>query len=150
MMRTTAAIALLLSGTVFAIAVVHAYWGRGGHWPAATEKDLARTVVGRPGITRMPSPGACFAVAAMLLLVAIWPLAAAGLLPLPVAPWLIQLAGAGMGFVFLLRGIAPYLPAWRRIWPEQPFARLDRHIYGPICLALAAGCLTLLIAGPQP
>ena len=31
------------------------YWGLGGHWPAASAERLAKTAVGTPGITRMPS-----------------------------------------------------------------------------------------------
>jgi hypothetical protein len=144
------AVALLTSGTLIAIAAIHAYWGIGGRWPAATEKDLARTVVGRPGIMRMPSPTACFMVAALLGLVALWPLTAIGLVALPVPTRLVLAAGVGIAIAFILRGIAPYISAWRRIWPEQPFARLDQQIYGPLCLALGAACLILLFAGSRP
>jgi hypothetical protein len=143
-------LAIAISTALAALALVHAYWGAGGYWPAATAHDLALTVVGAPGIRRMPPPTSCFAVAVVLMAVAIWPLGASGVIPLRLAPRLMQLAGAGIILVFLLRGIAPYFSAWRRIWPEQPFARLDRHVYGPLCLALGTGCLILLFAGPHP
>jgi hypothetical protein len=56
------------------------------------------------------------------------------------------LLGFAAGAVFLGRGLAAYIPAWRRVTPEQPFARLDQIAYGPLCLALGAGFL-LLSAG---
>ena len=52
------ALAVAISGTLATIAIVHAHWGIGGHWPASTAHDLALTVVGAPGIKRMPSPAA--------------------------------------------------------------------------------------------
>ncbi len=143
------ALAILISGVLVTIAVIHAYWGTGGYWPAATEKDLARAVVGRPGILRMPPPNACFAVAVVLLGVASWPPMVVGLLSWSVPVWLVLLTGVGIVFVFFARGFAVYVPAWRCLCPEQPFARLDRTLYGPLCLALASGCLVLLIAGSR-
>ena len=37
---------------------------------------------------------------------------------------------------FLARGIAGYTDRWRQLTPEQPFARLDRKYYSPLCLVL--------------
>ena len=103
-----AALALLLSGIVSAIAVLHAHWGLGGVWPADSAERLAKAAVGTPGITTMPSVRSA---------------------------------------VFLGRGLAGYTSAWRRRFSEQPFARLDRLAYSPLCLALGAGFLAILIAG---
>ena len=146
----TALLAIALSLAVYTLAILHAYWGFGGFWPAANPERLARTVVGTPGIKRMPPPASCFAVAALLAAIASWPLFAARLLPEAWPAWLTLLAGTGIAAVFLGRGVAGYTQAWRRRFPEQPFAILDRRYYSPLCLALGAGFLVLLIAGRNP
>ena len=144
------ALALLLFATVSAIAVLHASWGLSNHWPAASRERLAKAAVGTPGIMRMPSPAQCFAVAAILTGVASWPLFAAGLLVEAWPRWLTLLAGAGIAAVFLGRGIAGYTSAWRRHFPQEPFASYDRRYYSPLCLGLGAGYLVILIAGFNP
>jgi hypothetical protein len=144
------ALAIVLSATVYGIAILHAAWGLGSHWPAAGAEHLAKSAVGTPGITRMPSPASCLFVAALLAGVASWPLFAAGLLAETWPRWLTPLAGAGIAAIFLGRGIAGYTHLWRRRFPEQPFAAYDRRYYSPLCLALGAGYLAILIAGRNP
>jgi hypothetical protein len=140
------ALALLLSAAVWVIAVLHASWGLGNHWPAGSRERLAKSAVGTPGITRMPTPAQCFAVAAILSGVASWPLFAVGLLAEAWPRWLTLLAGAGIAAVFLGRGVAGYTSAWRRRFAEEPFATYDRLYYSPLCLVLGAGYLAILIA----
>jgi hypothetical protein len=144
------ALAMLLSVIVLAIAVLHASWGLGSHWPASSSERLAKAAVGRPRIEKMPPPASCLAVAALLTGVATWPLFASGLLLEGWPRWLTLLAGAGIAAVFIGRGIAGYTSAWRRRFSEQPFASLDRRIYSPLCLALGAGYLAILLAGRTP
>ena len=141
------ALALLISTAVWIIAVLHASWGLGNHWPASSAERLAKAAVGTPGIRRMPSPAQCFAVAAILTGVASWPLFAVGLLVEEWPRWLTLLAGAGIAAVFLGRGVAGYTSAWRRRFPEEPFASYDRAYYSPLCLMLGAGYLVILFAG---
>jgi len=146
----TAALAIVLSGLVLAIGMLHAYWGLGGVWPATSAERLAKAAVGTPGITRMPPPRSCFAVAAVLAGVATWPILAARLLSEPWPRWLTLIAGFAIAAVFLGRGIAGYTSVWRRHFCEQPFSRLDAVVYSPLCLALSAGFFTILLAGgPQ-
>jgi hypothetical protein len=140
-------VAVLLWASLSGIAVLHASWGLGSPWPAASREQLARAAVGRPGIRRMPGPAQCYAVAAILAGVASWPLFAVGLLAEAWPRWLTLLAGAGITGVFLARGVAGYTSAWRRLFPEEPFATYDRLYYSPLCLALGAGCLLILLAG---
>jgi hypothetical protein len=144
------ALAIVLALVVWFIAVLHASWGLGNHWPADSGERLAKAAVGTPGITRMPSPTQCFAVAAILTGVASWPLFAVGLLAEAWSRWLTLLAGAGIVAVFLGRGIAGFTSAWRSRFPEQPFASYDRAYYSPLCLVLGAGYLAILIAGRNP
>jgi hypothetical protein len=146
----TALFASAISMVVYALAVAHAYWGFGGFWPAINPERLAKSVVGTPGIRRMPPPASCFAVAALLAAIASWPLFAAGLLAEAWPPWLTALAGAAIAAAFLGRGIAGYTQVWRRRFPEQPFALLDQRYYSPLCLALGAGFLAILITGRSP
>lgn len=141
----TTALAILLSAIVLSIAVLHAYWGLGGYWPAADAQRLAKMSVGTPNIAAMPNAGACFAVASVLAGVAAWPLFAAGLVPEAWPRWLTLLAGAGMAAVFVGRGLAGYVSAWRRRFSEEPFASLDRLAYSPLCLLLGAGYIALLL-----
>ncbi len=141
------ALALLLSAAVSTIAALHASWGLGHHWPAGSPAHLAKAAVGTHGITRMPPPRQCFAVAVLLAGVASWPLFAVGLLAEAWPRWLTLLAGAGIAAVFLGRGVAGYTSAWRQRFPEEPFATYDRLAYSPLCLVLGAGYLAILIAG---
>ena len=134
-----------LTLTLLAIALLHALWGFGVTWPRRDEAALARAVVGRPQMTKMPPPIACFIVAAALIIMGLWPLASIGALPTMLSPSLHRLMGWAICLVFIARGVAAYLPAWRRLVPVQPFARLDRTIYGPLCLAIGGGFLVLLV-----
>lgn len=141
------ALAILLSAVVYVIAALHAYWGLGGYWPAASAERLAKAAVGTPGIRRMPDAMACFLVAALLAGVASWPLFAAGLLVEAWPRWLTVLAGVGIATVFAGRGLAGYTSAWRGRFSEQPFATYDRLIYSPLCLLLGSGYAAILILG---
>jgi hypothetical protein len=138
-------IALIMTAVLTLIAGLHVYWAIGGVWPGTDRTSLAQAVVGFRGVKVMPSASASAAVAACLVLAALWPSALAGLFATP-----FQLAGliAGaviLALVFLGRGIAAYLPAWRRLTPEEPFATNDRRWFAPLCLALGAGFLFLAV-----
>ncbi len=132
-------LAFLLSVALLAIAGLHVYWGLGGLWPATNEADLARTVVGT-GQSRMPSRGACYAVAALLAVLAVW-------------PWLIVASpedsvavtgGIVIAGVFFMRGLAAYSPRWRQHFPAEPFATRDRRMYAPLCMSLAVGFVAMM------
>jgi hypothetical protein len=132
-------LAALLSLVLLAIAGMHAYWGTGGLWPEKSAADLARAVVG-DGRTRMPAPLACYAVAAVLVVVAAW-------------PWLILthpenvvvIVGAVIiAGIFFVRGSAAYSPRWRSIFKAEPFATRDARFYSPLCMVLATGFMALL------
>ena len=51
-----------LSLVLVLLAAAHAWWAVGGIWPAASEPDLARAVIG-DGRIRMPPPWQCAGVA---------------------------------------------------------------------------------------
>lgn len=135
----TAVLAFLLFVGVGAIAVVHALWGFGSTWPEANQEALARGVVG-DGRKRMPPPWQCFAVAALLALVALWPWYVLGRSSEPaVLTGTFAIAGA-----FVARGWAGYSPRWRSIFYDEPFARRDKRYYSPYSLLLGVSYLALL------
>jgi hypothetical protein len=142
------AIAIALTLVLAVIAGLHAYWGRGGLWPAATEDELIATVIGNAGAKRMPSPGLCLLVALAIAVTAIWPLLLIGTSGTAALRPLLQLGGFAIMAVFLLRGVAGSLPAWRQLHPREPFASYDRRYYSPLCLLIAAGYAVLLVQGP--
>ena len=132
-------VAALLCALLLVIAGLHTYWGLGGLWPAKSAAELARTVVG-DGRTRMPAPWSCFTVAALLVLVALWPWL---LLRHPVSQLVIAV-GVVFAAVFLIRGLAGYSPRWRRRHWAEPFATRDKRLYSPLCMVLATGFMVLL------
>lgn len=143
----TAVIAVVLALLLTLIAGLHAYWGRGGLWPAASEEELIATVIGHARARRMPSPGLCLLVALAIAVTAIWPLLLMEVSGTAAMRPLILLGGFAIMAVFLFRGIAGYLPAWQRLHPREPFASNDRRYYSPLCLLIAAGYAILLLQG---
>ena len=131
-------LAAILTLVLAAIAVLHAYWGFGGVWPGSDAADCARRVGGFRGVRAMPSPAACFAVAAAIAIAALVPMFLLGRFGV-----LSALAGFAVAVVFLGRGVAGFTPAWRRYTPEQPFATLDVRYYSPLCLAIGIGFAAL-------
>ncbi len=129
------ALMLGLSAVLIVIGAVHVTWALGLWWPLGDEDRMVRAAVGTRGATRMPGPIPCALVAVVLMIGAAWPWFPAG--------WLRStgLALAALGFG--LRGAMPWVPLWRRLTPQEPFATLDRRFYGPLCLAVAAGFLIL-------
>ncbi|MBO6724989.1 MAG: DUF3995 domain-containing protein [Rhizobiaceae bacterium] len=139
-------VGLIVAGVLTVLAGIHVYWAAGGTWPGTDEASCARAIAGFRGIDRMPPPAASLAVAALLLIAALLALfLASGTNALPAG--LMLLAGTGASFVFVARGIAGYLPVWRRLTPEMPFARNDTRYFSPLCLALGAGFAFLTASG---
>ncbi|TIV69828.1 MAG: DUF3995 domain-containing protein [Mesorhizobium sp.] len=138
-------LAFILSFVLLLITTLHVYWGIGGIWPGTDQASCARTVVGFRGVDEMPSAFASFAVAACLALATLWPLALAGVLAAPFPKEGLAATALLIGLVFLGRGIAGFSPWWRRLTPEQPFARLDRRLYSPLCLLIGLSFAILAI-----
>ncbi|SMY05884.1 DUF3995 domain-containing protein [Flavimaricola marinus] len=124
-------VALLLNVALLVVASLHLMWALGVWFPIRDEERLVAMVVGLRGETRMPGPIPCALVVAGLTI-------AAGL------PWIADgpIKQAGLivaATVFLVRGILPFRPFWRKLTPQEPFATLDRKLYGPLCLVFSAG-----------
>ncbi|MEX0969074.1 MAG: DUF3995 domain-containing protein [Paracoccaceae bacterium] len=127
----------ILATILAALAALHLLWAIGFWWPIRDETQLARAIAGFKDIRTMPGavPSALVAVA---LIAVIWLL-----MGWPIGIWR-SLGLGGAAAVFILRGLAAYSPAWRRITPEMPFARLDWRYYGPLCLIIGAGLVLQL------
>lgn len=140
--RTSKSVPRLAGLTAVAILTVafgvHAYWGAGGEWAAAT-------AVGSPDI---PPPAASAAVAIIIALAALLLLARIGILATPLPGRMVRVGTWVLAVAFALAGIN------NLIQPQDAYAR-DWHIYffGPLLLTLAALCAIAdrsSVAGEDP
>ncbi len=113
-----AAILLLVFG-------VHAYWGAGGTWGAATAY----------GSPELPPQAASVVVAVLIACAAVLLLARIGVLAVPLPRWMLRAGTWMLVVVFALAGVNNLIQA------PDAYAR-DWHIYffGPLLLTLAALC----------
>lgn len=134
-------IAALVFVVLLAVAIAHFLWAVGSRWPIRDPALLARTVIGKPGVTRVPRLASL--IVSLLVL-------AAGVIALALADH----TGGGVGLtfvgivlaaIFLGRGILGYTKGWRAMFSEEPFATLDRKNYSPLCLAIGVGFVILVI-----
>jgi hypothetical protein len=136
---------MLIGAIVFvallAVAIAHFIWSLGGSWPIRNKDLLAKAVIGRPGVTRVPRL-ASLVIAILVLLAGIVALALADKTGGGV---LLTAAGALLAMIFLARGAIGYTAGWRAAFPEEPFATLDRRNYSPLCLVLGTGFLLLVL-----
>lgn len=127
-----------------ATTALHVYWGLGGLWPASSEPELVRMVVGLE-TDRMPARGATLAVAALIF--------ASGTFGLMrgVLGWdslvFVRLPLAIVAAVFLLRGAATYVPGLQP-FAAEPFARLNALYFSPLILLLGV-CFAYLTLAPR-
>jgi hypothetical protein len=124
------------------VAFAHFLWSLGRTWPIRNETLLAQTVVGSPGITRMPNRLLTFVVSLLIL--------GAGIVALALADhasggWWLTALGALLAVVFLARGALGYTAGWRARFPTEPFATLDRRNYSPLCFWIGAGFVILVV-----
>jgi hypothetical protein len=124
------------------MALAHLLWALGTTWPIRSEALLAQTVVGRPGLTRMPNRLLMLLIAILLTLAAI---VAMGLAGHDDGGMVRTVLGALLAIGFLVRGVAGYTAGWRARYPAEPFATLDRKNYSPLFLWIGAGYLILVV-----
>ncbi len=111
-------------------------WGVGSPFPFKDSESLADAVVGAQSV---PAPAACMSVAAAL---AVGGALAGDVLPFPAG--LRRLCLAAMAGVFGVRGALGFAARTDLVSPESDsarFRRLDRLVYSPLCIFLAAGSL---------
>lgn len=125
------------AATLLSLAGLHVLWGLGSSFPFSDPDDLTDAVIGRPSV---PSAEACFAVAGALTI------AAALVADVPRLPRGVQRLGVtGVGVVLASRAGLGFSGRTDAVSPgsvSTRFRRLDRRVYSPLCLALAAGAVT--------
>jgi hypothetical protein len=118
-----------------ALALLHALWATGSAWPAKDRAQLADAI---GGFAEFPGAGACLVVATLLAI------ASASVAGLPRSmPHAARAASAMTALVLFARGSAGLSGKMPQARHSRAFAELDRRVYSPICLILAA----LAVAG---
>ncbi len=126
------------------IAVLHAYWAFGGLWPAATEADLVKTVIGITRSQTMPPALHSLAVAALVFAAAGFALAR-GVFGFD-SMIFVRIPLGVVAVVMLGRGIYAYLPGlFSRA--SEPFATLNATYFSPGILLLGIA-FAVLALGP--
>ena len=123
---------------LLAIAGLHLYWGLGGRWPGHDAPSLRLMVVGTHG-ARMYGfwPSAIVAGALIAAALVVW---ARHAFSAPIA-WITFAGYVTLILVFGLRGLAPFLTPVFDYARGTPFFDLNRQIYAPLCLLIAAGLI---------
>jgi hypothetical protein len=121
------------SAALAGLAGLHVAWAGGSSWPLPDTAALSDAVIGHD---TLPSPAACLAVAGALAagsaFVAGRPARSAGLQ---------RLGAVGVVAVLSLRGALGLAGLTHLVSPGSSsprFRALDRRIYAPLCLTLAA------------
>jgi Protein of unknown function (DUF3995) len=129
---------------LLSLAALHAYWGMGGFWPGSDESSLVEHVVGRTSEMKAPPFMACMLVAACLAAVAGLVVVKVNNVSLPaLLAWIPQVGLFGAAAVFLLRGMAAYVPKVFDYAVGTPFFRLNLIFYSPLCIAIGASIVAL-------
>ena len=141
-------IAIAMSAILGAIAALHLYWAAGGLWPGRSPRGLIDAVIGNPRRSEMPPAWLTAFVGVALAGIATLPLIIAPFFWIPLGlPFAVIWRALDVAFwvalVFIARGIAGYLPFWRRIHSAEPFASLDVFLYSPLCLLLGLAFIFL-------
>jgi hypothetical protein len=139
-------LAVIVFAVLVAIAALHATWGFGMRFPAKNERELVALAIGEKGRTEMPDLRQCLVAALAILAAGFVALLLIRMIRVPLPPGFVTLAGGFVATIFAARGIAGYLPFWRARFSQEPFGTLDRWAYSPLCFALSAAFVTLLIS----
>ena len=139
---TATIVSVLTFLPLMVVALAHLFWALGTSWPIRSEALLAQTVVGRSGITQMPSRWLTLLVSLLLFAAAI---VAMGLADHDDGGVVRTILGGLLAIVFIARGVMGYTAGWRARYPVEPFATLDRRNYSPLCLWIGAGFLILVL-----
>jgi hypothetical protein len=123
--------------TLTATALIHAYWGFGGLWPATTEPELVRTVIGINTSESMPSLPMTLIVAALIFIAGGFAFVS-GILKWNSAIFL-RFPLIVLTAIFIFRGAYTYWPNSPLATATEPFATLNAHYFSPLILMLGLG-----------
>ena len=115
------------------LAGLHVIWAAGASWPLPDTASLSDAVIGHD---KFPSSTACLTVAGALAI------GSAFVAGLPAHPdWLQRIGATGVAGVLATRGVLGVAGMTRLISQGSSslrFRQLDRRLYSPLCLTLAA------------
>jgi hypothetical protein len=132
-------VAVVLVALFLLLAALHVYWAAGGRWGASV---AVPEVGGRPAF--QPGPAATLVVALLLAAAAAVVAARARFVPDLGAPWLFRAGAWTLSAVFALRTIGNFRTfGLFRAARDTAFARYDRVLFTPLCVAIAVGCLLI-------
>jgi hypothetical protein len=134
-------VAALVLVVLLAVAIAHFLWAVGSRWPIRDPELLARTVIGVPGVTRVPR----FASLVVSIAVLAAGVAALALADHTAGGWGLTLVGVALAAIFLGRGLIGYTAGWRARFSAEPFATLDRKNYSPLCIGIGIAYIVLVI-----
>jgi hypothetical protein len=137
-------VSILIFVVLGATAIIHIMWGFGMKWPARDDQGLSDMVVGTKGATFMPGLLLTLVVAGGIAAAGVFALWGGGVIALPLPTWMRTASLAVLAAIFLLRGIATYLPFGPLADTVEPFRTLDMRYYAPIILVIGMGYLALL------
>jgi len=123
------------AGTLLVVGALHAAWGAGSNWPMSSREELSDVVLGSPGLERENAP-ACYAVAGLLGVAAALVSGRPRQFDRPR-----RVAVTGVALVLAGRGTLGLTGRTDLVSPTSTgdrFRQLDRRLYSPLCLALAA------------
>lgn len=143
-------IAIILLLVLTALGGLHFYWAGGGLWPGRDRNSLLRIVLGIEGAKGRIPPGPATMVGVALCAAGPLPILHQELIVLPllegaVGARVLPIAMALAASTFAVRGLAGYVPAWRRTMSSEPLATLDVRYYSPLCLAIGVSFGILLL-----
>lgn len=143
-------VATLLALALAAAGLLYYLWAAGLTFPFPNEQALARSIIGRRGITRVPSRRTFLYLGTLLFAAAAAAYMMGGFSDMvPRAKPFLAPVGLLLAVIFLGRGIVGVLPAFERAAPEQPYLSLNRRIYSPLCGLAGIGFLILTLALPN-
>ncbi len=143
-------VSMLLAVSLLAAGLLYYLWAAGANFPFANEQSLARSVIGRRGITRVPSRRSFLYLGTLLVAAALAAYLMGGFSEqVPQSKPFLAPVGLLLTAVFLGRGIAGVLPAFERAAPEQPYLSLNRRFYSPLCALTGIGFAFLTLALPN-
>ena len=136
------AVAITVAVALAALAALHVYWAAGGRWGASA---AVPEVGGASAFT--PGRAATLVVAALLSCAAALVLWRAGVFRVSGLPRVVPSVGVwGVAAVFALRAVGDFrLFGLFRKPSQSRFARNDRWLYTPLCLALALACAAVAV-----
>ena len=135
-------LAVILASILASISALHFYWAAGGRWgskvvvPTKPGNFKPSDQEGLPAFN--PGLLATATVAVLLIVAALVPLGAVGLVDLPIPNALVRFGIWALAIVLLLRAIGDfrYVGFFKRVRGTR-FAEMDTRYYSPLCLTLS-------------